>query len=618
MTGYRRFLPVAICIGLFLLAFAACNKSKGDDQDEPPIHKISTILNFNSDAAARYRDLRATMDTLDALVSLGKWAIQQPNVEKAYLIGDNVIELHFKNGLRSSIMIAEQDERGMSRTRGGGGGQKLTRYNLDDEGEYLIGNRKVLVFSPFHEEFYPAGVYPYSSMFQSGKHKLTETFVQGAAADFSVIKRFHEFGLIILDTHGLPTGFQMLTKIPALDVPKAPDGKKYSDDELTTLFATANNLPVDAVVSGDIDLGLNISVRNGRDVLMSNIATVTYKYVRQLTRLNKAVVFGNHCYSGTSSEGVLTNNMIEAWKSIGAACYFGYAFEDGKSMAVDNVFARRMEDSLLRNLVVEGDSTGTAHLAGNVTRQFQESGIRIFENSPVEVTADLSAIQYSSARRSYKGGPFYFHSFISDRYKYGCGSITDSRDGEIYQLACIGDQTWMAENLRFNAPGSRIYGDDAANLPVYGRLYNYKVLVPSNTVAAPTAKGLRGICPEGFHVPSKMELDKLMATLTAANGGTNLGTQLKAKNAAWTGDPTVNAPLRDISGFNAMPGGFLDDPGPGFSDKGKAAHFWLSSTLGSTKPIDRALFQLYGTSTSVDSEEGDPDDGGLSCRCLQD
>lgn len=71
----------------------------------------------------------------------------------------------------------------------------------------------------------------------------------------------------------------------------------------------------------------------------------------------------------------------------------------------------------------------------------------------------------------------------------GLRSVHDTRDNQWYETVMIGNQYWMAENIRYNDPDhSLVYDGDAANEAVYGRLYD--------------ATGAQTACPPGWRLPS--------------------------------------------------------------------------------------------------------------------
>ena len=57
------------------------------------------------------------------------------------------------------------------------------------------------------------------------------------------------------------------------------------------------------------------------------------------------------------------------------------------------------------------------------------------------------------------------------KFKYG--TFTDARDGETYRTIQIGNQVWMAENLRFKTDGSYAPNNDESNVAKFGRLYTW-------------------------------------------------------------------------------------------------------------------------------------------------
>ncbi|WP_288787065.1 FISUMP domain-containing protein [uncultured Fibrobacter sp.] len=101
------------------------------------------------------------------------------------------------------------------------------------------------------------------------------------------------------------------------------------------------------------------------------------------------------------------------------------------------------------------------------------------------------------------------------------GTICDTRDGKIYKVASFGTQTWMTRNLNYSSCSiqneSWCYEDDEAKCTQYGRLYSWTAMMgidKSYQKAYANLTGTqRGICPEGFHVPSDAETDMLIAYL---------------------------------------------------------------------------------------------------------
>lgn len=85
--------------------------------------------------------------------------------------------------------------------------------------------------------------------------------------------------------------------------------------------------------------------------------------------------------------------------------------------------------------------------------------------------------------------------------------------GETYRTVRIDGRTWMAENLRYQPAGVEIkngvwYPDTASGVAEKGLLYNYATA--TGGVASMAGTPLRGICPEGWHIPDAEELQSLV------------------------------------------------------------------------------------------------------------
>jgi len=219
-------------------------------------------------------------------------------------------------------------------------------------------------------------------------------------------------------------------------------------------------------------------------------------------------------------------------------------------------------------------------------------------------------------------------------------------DGNCYETIQIGEQLWMAENLKvthYNDDSEIQYvqsessepdvwenlstgayavypadddensiatcGDDCAD--VYGNLYNWFAVDDS-----------RGVCPDGWHVPSDEEFMELEMELgmseEEANStgfrGTDEGSKLAGNSDLWNDGVLENNSEFGTSGFNGLPAGYRYYDDGGYSNMGTSGSFWSSSEYDSSNAWGRGL----GYSGSNVGRDYGNKRLGFSIRCLGD
>ena len=155
-------------------------------------------------------------------------------------------------------------------------------------------------------------------------------------------------------------------------------------------------------------------------------------------------------------------------------------------------------------------------------------------------------------------------------------TFTDSRDGNVYKFVTIGNQVWMAENLKYlpsvvgSATGSLttpyyyVYGYNGSevnaakatsNYSTYGVLYNWPAAMNGAASSTTNPSGVQGVCPAGWHLPSEAEWTQLTDYL---GGHSIAGGKLKATGTIEAGTGLWYAPntgATNETGFTALPGG---------------------------------------------------------------
>lgn len=215
----------------------------------------------------------------------------------------------------------------------------------------------------------------------------------------------------------------------------------------------------------------------------------------------------------------------------------------------------------------------------------------------------------------------------------GVGTVKDA-DGNKYNTVKIGDQVWMAENLkttkyndgtemtnvtsytqwgRLSSGAYCNYDNLESNAETYGRLYNW--------FAVNTGK----LAPAGWHVPTDDDWT-ILENYLIANGYNYDGTKeqnLIAKSLCaktnWAlsreaGTPGTAPENNNSTGFTALPGGYRYASNGYFFRIGKYGYWWSSTVRGNYSAPYRNLNYYLN---DLDSDYGHRE-LGFSVRLVRD
>lgn len=265
------------------------------------------------------------------------------------------------------------------------------------------------------------------------------------------------------------------------------------------------------------------------------------------------------------------------------------------------------------------------------------------ESSSSEVKSSSSVVSSSSSVESIaeiKPNGYYMSNcpegkkcdYVSTDYlnqefllnnKYG--EIRDDRDGKIYKTVEIGEQIWIAQNLNYTTSKSWCYEKESSNCSKYGRLYTWAGAIDSlkvyrqvgmhcgykQTCSNLSETKWRGVCPLGWHLPTKAEFEKLIIYPRSRSS------VLKSNNS-WHNEKSEDCFGIDSVGFSALPGGyrFFNTE---FSQLGLQAYFWSVTEFDypyNAKSAYRlflsAVNEVMGLTSSTSKEEA------FSVRCIKD
>ena len=204
------------------------------------------------------------------------------------------------------------------------------------------------------------------------------------------------------------------------------------------------------------------------------------------------------------------------------------------------------------------------------------------------------------------------------------GELYDS-DGNKYLTIKIGNQIWMAENLKTTSfsngdpiqelrsnsewgrplnvpevikPGWSYYENDPSNNEFHGKFYNWYAISDN-----------RNCCPDGWRIPTRSDFESMFAFL----GGENEAIQkIKKEGTVWPNSDRAN----NDSGFSVYPSGYRNNGGS-FYDLGNMANFWVSDSYLNVNSVSVKNGLIILAHTDDFGWNGYSKEWGLSVRCIK-
>ncbi len=200
------------------------------------------------------------------------------------------------------------------------------------------------------------------------------------------------------------------------------------------------------------------------------------------------------------------------------------------------------------------------------------------------------------------------------------GNFQDPRDEIEYKTVAINGKTWMAQNLAYlpevhtdlsdTDPRYYVYeysGTSTSeakatdNYGIYGVLYNLPAVLNGAATSSANPSGVQGVCPTGWHVPSKAEWGDLDTYLRSVGFADEPALAIKAICAWYDGGDG-----EDTFGLTILPGGAMT---PNFTQIGLRGYWWTTS--------DWYISMEYTHNGIRDDGKGHPR-YAMSVRCVKD
>ena len=252
--------------------------------------------------------------------------------------------------------------------------------------------------------------------------------------------------------------------------------------------------------------------------------------------------------------------------------------------AVGREFHRAESSSSSRHSGLDPESSSSKGDGGSeaaMTSSSYSSSSR-YSSSSYSSSSVRSSSSYSSSsgpRPVYSLGdeialPASKDDFFNPDIDYG--TMTDPRDGKVYRTVNVNGKTWMAENLNFSdsidypvlKQNMLCYNYKKEYCDIMGALYNRAAAMNDERCAFQKScdlgsDAIQGICPDGWHIPSRFEVESLIEYVGDAKASTVRSV------GGWTESIGGGS---DLYGLSFVGTGNME--GSEFNSAGKYTHAW--------------------------------------------
>ena len=413
--------------------------------------------------------------------------------------------------------------------------------------------------------------------FNYGDTMLYKGYVHLADSDFTstpVVKAQYSSELIPLTfTLPLPT----VTTEAASNITSTTaqlNGFLTNDAEYPVLergFLFADNEPLVGAVE--------YPVRSGSEIFhytISNLQIATRYYYQAYAQTAMGITYGDVLHFDTYAELPEVQTLdVTAITRTAATCGGTVTSTGGEDET-----SRGICWSTAPNPTISDSHTADGTGAGNFTSRI--TGLSANTTYYVRAYATNSAGTAYGEQRTFTTLSAFF-----------CGiDVMTDYDGNVYNTVEIGQQCWMKENLRTThfADGTEIpigteelsdtiayryipVSDYTFQVPFLDYNYNWAAMMHGATSSNTNPSGVQGICPPGWHVPSKAEFMQLISYVGSQNhyvcGDNNISQALASTmwdlylaSTMWDlyeggkpCSPGYNPQLNNKTGFSALPSG---------------------------------------------------------------